>query len=284
MPMNASFAHQLRLNRLSGQAEGRLLVVPLDHTISDGPVTGGRRVDRLLGQLAAGGADAVVVHKGVLRYVNPMWFQQMSLIIHLSASTRHADDPDFKYLVTDVEEALRLGADAVSVHVNIGSRQEARQIGDLGRVAAACERWNVPLLAMVYPRGPQILDSTDPDLVAHGAIVAADLGADMVKLPWVGSAAAMTDVVSTCPIPVVVAGGSPRDCPASLMAYVDEVLASGAAGLAVGRNIFQSQDPQATVCQISSRVHALPQVHMPHPFGAVKEIDLDRPAGISIVS
>ncbi len=272
--LNASFARQLRLRRLFRHAEDRLLVVPLDHTISNGPVTGGSRVDGLLGRLAAGGADAVVLHKGALRYVNPLWFQQMSLIVHLSASTAHAPDPDAKYLVTSVEEALRLGADAVSVHVNLGSREEARQIADLGAVADACDRWNMPLLAMMYPRGPQVRDGRDPEMVAHGAIIAADLGADLVKVPWVGSRAAMADVVMDCPVRLLVAGGPQQDNLASLLDYVDEVLESGATGLAVGRNIFRALDPLAAVTAVAARVHCPGSTKRERVIDVINELEV----------
>ncbi len=157
-------------------------------------------------------------------------------------------------------------------------------LSDLGDVSAACERWNMPLLAMMYPRGPKIVNSNDPELVAHGAIVAADLGADLVKVPWVGTVSAMADVVQSCPIPVVVAGGCRRDEPGSLMAYVDQVLDSGAAGLAMGRNIFQSPDPEATAHEIASRIHAPDLIPAAHQLRTLTEIDLNVPAGISKVS
>src|SRR5699024_10324831 len=98
-----------------------LMITPMDHTISDGRVVPpSTSVDRLAGQLAAGGVDAVVLHKGRLRHVRPERFVGMSLIVHLNASTSQAPDPDAKYVVTEVEEAVRLGADAVSIHVNLG--------------------------------------------------------------------------------------------------------------------------------------------------------------------
>jgi 2-amino-4,5-dihydroxy-6-oxo-7-(phosphooxy)heptanoate synthase len=280
--LNASLARQIRLRRLFRHDGDRLLLVPLDHPISDGPVTGGRRVDGLLGQLAAGGADAVVLHKGCLRHVDPAPFQWMSLVVHLSASTAHAPDPDAKYLVTSVKEALRLGADAVSVHVNLGSRDEARQIADLGRVAEACDRWNLPLLAMMYPRGPKILDPQAPDLVAHGATIAAELGADLVKIPWVGSVAAMAHLVSVCPVPLLVAGGPKQDSPNCLLGYVEEVLSSGVAGLAIGRNIFQSPNPMATARMIADRVHT-PVTPTPVPtLAPVTAMDLTLPSFLPI--
>src|SRR5260221_504401 len=117
--------------------------------------------------------------------------------------------PDLQHdLVTTVEEALRLHADAVSVHVNLGSNSEARQISALARAAEACDAWRMPLLAMVYLRGPRIEHSDDPALLAHAAILASDLGADLVKIPFARSSAEMADVVASCPIPVLAAGGS----------------------------------------------------------------------------
>ncbi|MFJ7269993.1 2-amino-3,7-dideoxy-D-threo-hept-6-ulosonate synthase [Streptomyces sp. NPDC099050] len=256
---NASFARSLRLRRLFRHGDGRLLVVPLDHSVTDGPLRPGD-LDSLVGELAGTGVDAVVLHKGSLRHVDPTWFGDMSLILHLNASTRHAPDPDAKYLVAHVEEALRLGADAVSVHVNMGSRHEARQIADLAAVAEECDRWNVPLLAMVYARGPQISDSHAPELVAHAATLAADLGADIVKTDYAGTPEQMADVVRACPIPVIVAGGARSADPGAVQAYVSDVLRGGAAGVAMGRNVFQAERPGWMATTIARLVHELPRV------------------------
>ncbi|MET9262082.1 2-amino-3,7-dideoxy-D-threo-hept-6-ulosonate synthase [Amycolatopsis sp. NPDC004079] len=254
LSLNGSFARRLRTLRLYKHHDERLLVIPLDHPVGNGPVTGGRRVNQLVEQIAASGADAVVLHKGSLRYVNPRWFARVSLIVHLSASTVHATDPDAKYLVAGVEEALRLGADAISVHVNLGSSQEKEQIRDLAAVSDACDRWNIPLLAMMYARGPKIANPYDPGLVAHAAAVATDLGADLVKLDYVGDAVAMREIVDTCPVPVVVAGGPVREGEA-LTRHVEQVLSCGVAGLAIGRNVFTAADPAAVTQLLSGLVH-----------------------------
>jgi 2-amino-4,5-dihydroxy-6-oxo-7-(phosphonooxy)heptanoate synthase len=262
--INYSFARQVRFRRLYRHGGQRMLVVPLDHSITMGPITGAGTLDQLIGQLAGNGVDAVVLHKGSLRHVDPAWFADTSLIVHLSASTVRAADPDAKYLVATVEESLRLGADAVSVHVNLGSLDERRQIADLAEVSEACERWNVPLLAMVYPRGPRISDPHDPALVAHAVTLAADLGADIVKTVSVGSVAAMADVVAACPIPVIVAGGPTVSSTAELRSYVIDALRAGAGGVAMGRNIFQSTDPGATARMVADLVHREPvAVHIP---------------------
>jgi 2-amino-4,5-dihydroxy-6-oxo-7-(phosphonooxy)heptanoate synthase len=253
--VNNSFARQVRLSRLSSHTPHRLFVVPLDHSVTDGPITGGRSLNHLIGRLAASDVDAVVLHKGSLRYVDPGLFEHLSLMVHLSASTVRAPDPDAKYLVASVEEALRLGCDAVSVHVNLGSAEEVRQIRDLATVSEACDRWNVPLLAMMYPRGPRIENPRDPALVAHAAGLAADLGADIVKTVYVGSVAEMADITRACPVPIVVAGGPRRPGTTEVVSYVEEVMRAGAAGVAVGRNVFQAADPAALARRIAGLVH-----------------------------
>ena len=249
------FARAVRVRRLYRYLPNRLFVVPLDHSISDGPLIRRGSLDPLISQLAGTGVDGVILHKGPLRYIQPDRFAGLSLIVHLSASTAHAPDPDAKYLVTEVEEALRLGADAVSVHVNLGSTDEQRQIGDLGRVGDACDRWNVPLLAMMYPRGPKITNPRDAELVMHAATIAVDLGADVVKTPYPGTTAEMLDVTRAIPIPLIVAGGPPSGDEAKALHMVRDALDGGAAGAALGRTVFQADDPGAFARKVSGLVH-----------------------------
>jgi 2-amino-4,5-dihydroxy-6-oxo-7-(phosphooxy)heptanoate synthase len=248
------FSRAMRLHRLFRHG-AKLVVVPLDHSVTDGPIVRrGTTIDQLVADLAASDVDAIVLHKGSLRHVRPTRFGGMSLIIHLSASSCRAPDPDAKCLVTSVEEALSLGADAVSVHVNLGSQDERRQLADLGAVAGACDRWNVPLLAMVYPRGPQIADPCDPRLVAHAAIMAADLGADIVKTVFPGSPTGMSDVTAACPVPVIVAGGARMASADQVLRFVTDALLGGAAGVAIGRNIFTAPDPRVMAGRVTRAV------------------------------
>ncbi|MCY9786947.1 2-amino-3,7-dideoxy-D-threo-hept-6-ulosonate synthase [Nocardiopsis sp. EMB25] len=252
---NSSFGRRLRTQRLFRHDEQRLLVVPLDHSVTNGPITGGNKLNILVGQLATNNVDAVVVHKGSLRHIDPEWFTRTSLVVHLSASTMHAVDPDGKYLVSSVEEALRQGADAVSVHVNLGSLEEHRQIADMAAVADACDRWNVPLLAMVYPRGPKVADPQNTEMVAHAVSLAADLGADLVKTEYVGSVPDMLELTSNAPIPVIVVGGPRSRDDGRVLRYVEDVMAGGAAGVAMGRNIFQAPNPGEMAAAVAERVH-----------------------------
>jgi 2-amino-4,5-dihydroxy-6-oxo-7-(phosphonooxy)heptanoate synthase len=149
---------------------------------------------------------------------------------------------------------VRLGADAVSVHVNVGSVTEARQLADLGAVADAADAWGVPLMAMVYARGPAVVDPHDPGRVAHVAAVAVDLGADIVKTVAARPEARMADVVADCPVPVVVAGGA--DDGSDLLGFAARMMAAGCSGLAVGRRVFTHPSPRTLVRALADVVHA----------------------------
>jgi 2-amino-4,5-dihydroxy-6-oxo-7-(phosphooxy)heptanoate synthase len=250
---------RLRLNRLMHgtgvhRSEGGLFLVPLDHSVAQGPLASSVGFAEIIEAIGRNGADGVVIHKGRVRFLDSLG-PDLALVVHLSASTSHAPDANHKVLVSDVEQALRCGADAVSVHVNLGSNTEAEQLADLGRVAGDCTVWGMPLIAMIYPRGPLITDATDPELVAHAASVAADLGADIVKTPFTGDSESMSDVVRSCPIPVITAGGEKASSEERLYSEIEDVMRAGAAGVAVGRNIFEADDVADVTRRISRIVH-----------------------------
>lgn len=253
--MTTSHGKQLRMRRLFGHGGNRLFAVPLDHSLADGPIATRDGLSRLVESLSDGGADCVVMHKGRARSLAPGILRGLALIVHLSGSTGHATDPNAKVLVGSVEEAVGLGAEAVSVHINIGSATEAAQLADLGKIAAACDRWGMPLLAMMYARGANIADPSGPRTLAHLAGIAADLGADMVKMVYAGSVGAMREVVESSPLPVLVAGGSGHARVEEISGFVDEVVASGAAGLAMGRSVFRAADPGRVAAVVASRLH-----------------------------
>jgi 2-amino-4,5-dihydroxy-6-oxo-7-(phosphonooxy)heptanoate synthase len=249
----------LRLNRLMNRrgvhrSDGGLFLVPLDHSVAQGPLASSDGLVDIIEAIGRNGADGVVLHKGRVRFLDSLC-PDLALVVHLSASTSHAPDADHKVLVADVEQALRCGADAVSVHVNLGSDTEAAQLADLGCVAGECTMWGMPLIAMVYPRGPRITDATDPELVAHAASLAADLGADIVKTPFTGDIESMSDVVRSCPIPVITAGGEKASSREQLYSDIEDVMRAGAAGVAVGRNIFEADDVADVTRRVSRIVH-----------------------------
>lgn len=244
--MAAAATRMARLTR-----GGSWVMVPLDHGVSMGPAPGLADPRAALAAVA-GSASCVTLHKGLVRAAAP-FADRLGVLLHLSASTDGAPDPQDKRLVATVEEALRLGCDGVSIHVNVGSLTEARQLEDAGRVATACGEWGVPLVTMAYPRGPKVTNPHDPALVAHAARLAAELGADAVKVPYTGSADTFRQVAQGCPVPVLVAGGPPKG-DASFDALLDalrDARNAGAKGCSVGRHVFQHRDPAAAAAAIA---------------------------------
>ncbi|WP_433528288.1 2-amino-3,7-dideoxy-D-threo-hept-6-ulosonate synthase [Micromonospora sp. CA-263727] len=257
------YGKALRLARLTGRHKGRALFVPLDHSVTSGQIACGRPYAGLVRDLVDAGVDAVIVHKGRIRSIEPATFVGAGLIVHLSAGTVHHADPNSKVLVGSVEEAARWGADAVSVHVNVGSPTEPAQLRDLGLVAGECDRLGLPLLAMMYARGDSVsADPFSPRTLIHLACIAADLGADLVKLPYPGTVEAMREVVAASALPVYVAGGDPSGGIEETVELTRHILGAGAAGLSFGRCIFDAADPAA----IASAVAAVANGFDPEPL------------------
>ncbi|MGZ4904106.1 MAG: 2-amino-3,7-dideoxy-D-threo-hept-6-ulosonate synthase [Halobacteriota archaeon] len=245
----------IRLERIFNRNTDNTIIVPMDHGVSVGPIRGLEDMRTAVNKVAEGGANAVLGHIGLAKHGHRGYGRDVGLIMHLSASTSLAPDPNHKILVKDVEEAIKFGADMVSVHVNIGAQYEAEMLATLGQVSAQCDYWGMPLLAMMYPRGPKVENEHDVEYVKLAARVGAELGADIVKTNYTGDIDSFKDVIKGCPVPVVVAGGPQMDTERELLQMVRDSLDAGGRGVAIGRNIFQAKDPTTVVRQIARVVH-----------------------------
>lgn len=234
------------------RSDGKTVIVPMDHGVTLGPIHGLSNMQNTISQLLAAQADAFVVHKGIARNCET---GDAGLIIHVSASTRHSPDPNRKVRVCSVLEALRLGADAVSVHINMGAPTEAEMLTKLGDTADECHSYGLPLLAMMYPRGPSIKNEHDKDVVAHAARLGAELGADIVKTNYTGDIDSFREVVESCPVPVVIAGGPKAETDRDVLQMVCDAKAAGCAGLSIGRNVFQHREPGRMVAALVEVMH-----------------------------
>lgn len=230
---------KIRLERIFSRETNRAIIVPMDHGVSIGPVEGIVDMRETMADMAEGGANAVLMHKGLVRCGHRGVGRDVGLIVHLSASTDLCSMTNTKVLVASVEEAVRLGADGVSVHVNLGDDNERDMLSQIGQVAESADKWGMPLLAMMYGRGPKIKNSFAPDVVAHCARVGVELGADVVKVPYTGDMDSFAHVVASCCVPVVIAGGPKLDSTRDFVTMVHDSLQAGGAGLSVGRNVFQ---------------------------------------------
>jgi len=245
---------EIRLERIMNRNTKKTVIVPMDHGVSSGPIPGLIDMAQTVNLVADGGANAVIGHMGLALHGHRQGGRDIGLILHLSASTSVGPDPNDKVLVNSVTNALKMGADAVSMHVNIGADSEARMLTDLGSVAVDCMEWGMPLLAMMYPRGKKIKSENDLDQVKLAARVAAELGADIVKTVYTGDPESFREVTRGCPVPVVVAGGSKTDDRITLE-LIEGAMAGGAAGISIGRNAFQHRMPDRFVKAAACIVH-----------------------------
>jgi len=246
---------QIRLNNVINPETGKVIIVPMDHGVSSGPIEGITNIREAVQKVTEGGADAVVIHKGNVRLAFGKGRKNIGLIVHISASTDWSPRKNDKVLVGTVEEALKLGADMVSIHVNMGAEDERGMLRDFGIVSRACEEWQIPLLAMIYGRGPKIENQYDPKVVAHCARLGAELGADIVKVPYTGDPETFAKVVEGAGIPVVIAGGPKAKSVTDVLKMVEGAIKAGGAGLSIGRNVFQAEDPAKMVRAMRAIVH-----------------------------
>ena len=237
------FGRDIRLARILN--EGKMLCIPMDHGISNGPIKGLEDIHSVIYECSSAGLTCVLVNKGIIKSMPRP--PNIGLIAHFSASTSIGPAPNRKILIGTVEEAIRLGADAVSLHINIGSKEEPEMLQKLGIISDKCDEWSVPLVAMMYPRGENIKNPHDPEIVAHAARVGAEAGADVVKTVYTGDPASFRRVVRGCPVPIVIAGGPKGNTDREILEMCEGAMMAGAKGVTFGRNIFQHKNPPTIV-------------------------------------
>ncbi|HEV2119643.1 MAG TPA: 2-amino-3,7-dideoxy-D-threo-hept-6-ulosonate synthase [Candidatus Bathyarchaeia archaeon] len=241
-----------RLRRIFRQ-DGKTVIIPMDHGVSIGPIEGLADMNETIDNVAIGGADAVLVHAGIAKTVDT---QGTGLILHLSGATRLTREPNWKVQVSSVKLAVRLGADAVSVHINVGSEHEQDMLDQFSRVLDESDDLGLPVLAMMYPRGPGIQNEHSYEVVSHAARLGYELGADIVKTNYTGDIDSFRSVIKSVKAPVVVAGGPKAGSESEALQLVSDSIKAGAAGVSIGRNVFQHRKPTLMTKALVEIVHS----------------------------
>ncbi len=233
----------VRLSRILNN--GKMLCIPMDHGISSGPLDGIKDITKFIYDTEKSGLTCILLNKGIIKILpRPI---NIGLIAHMSASTSLGPDPNKKVLLGSVKEAIRLGADAVSLHINIGSREEPMMLYSLGLIADECNKWSMPLIAMMYPRGENIKNPHDPSIISHAARIGAEAGADIVKTIYTGNTDTFREVVKSCPVPIVIAGGPKSNTNKDILELCHGAMQAGSIGITFGRNIFAHRDPKKLI-------------------------------------
>ncbi len=243
-----------RLDRIG--TGGRHLVVPMDHGITLGAVKGLKDIESTIDAVTRGGADAVLTQCGVAPRVHPNK-NDAGYIAHLNASTSIGPDERDKRPSGTVKDAIRAGADAVSFHVNVGSEYEPEQIEGLAELTSEAGGYGVPVLAMTYARGHDVR-TDDPEEYAkdlgHAVRLGEELGADVIKTGYSGTPETFEHVVESTRLPVLIAGGS-RGTDEETLSMVRGAMDAGAAGVSMGRSIFQHDEPEKITDGVAAVVH-----------------------------
>ena len=241
----------VRLNRIFGD-DGKSVMVAMDHGLPGmHPLGHLRDPGALIDAIVAGGADAILTTPGIARRFADH-LGRIGLVLRLDGgATSIGDVPRTSSLIASVEDAARLGADAVAVMGFCGTPDEGASLATLGRVAVECRALGMALMAEMLPLG----FGGDPTVeeIAIAARIGAETGADIVKTKYAGPPDAYRQVTEACFAPVLVLGGSAREL-SDVVQEVGDAMAGGAAGVAIGRNVWRAEDVRAAVAAIVASV------------------------------
>jgi DhnA family fructose-bisphosphate aldolase class Ia len=218
-----------------------MLAVAMDHGIATSYAElpyGLEKVPPVLAQVAAGKPDAIVINRGIAMHCLGPYAGQVPWMMQTACFAPHIPNVDHQF--SWVEDALALGADAIAMTITVGDDGQGREITALGELVRAAMPVGLPVVAHIYAKGNQVPPGGLFALpwVRYGARVGAEVGVDIVKVPYTGSAETFAEVVDTCPLPVVASGGPRLNSVEELFNMVRGVVDSGARGATIGRNVW----------------------------------------------
>ena len=236
-----------RLARIFSPQSRKTLMMAIDHGYFEGPIAGLEQVDLSITPLLPH-VDALMLTRGMLRTSVPPLFRQ-SVVLRASAGPSILKELSNEHLAVDIQEAIRLNAAALAVGAFIGSEFETQTVLNLTRLVDLASPYGIPVLAVTATDEGTPHDAKYFRMACR---ICAELGAQFVKTYYVSPG--FETVTASCPIPVVIAGGGKvSELDALTMAH--RALGDGAAGVDMGRNIFQSAAPLAFVQALRAVVH-----------------------------
>jgi fructose-bisphosphate aldolase / 2-amino-3,7-dideoxy-D-threo-hept-6-ulosonate synthase len=236
----------LRMRRMF-RDDGKCFVVAMDHGLVMGPLPGIVDPAPTIEAVVKGGADAVMTTLGVVEKYGELIGGKTSFIFSA---------PAVENMGPTVDLALRFGADAIRLFVNITGGDDSAIMKSLWSASIACRKTGLPLLAEIYPtKSKQIPNPTDEKVVAKYSRIGAEAGADFVKTFYTGSVDSFRHVVESCPVPVIVLGGLKMKTDRQALQVVKDSMNAGAAGVAFGRNVWQNKNPESITHAIAGIVH-----------------------------
>lgn len=254
---------KLRMRRIFRQ--GRAVIVPLDHPLFFGPIQGLENPVELVRKVAEGGADGVLITPGTLELVADV-IGDLAVVLRIDGThTRLGHHLERIDLISSVRDAARMGVEAVVLNIFVGADNEDMLLNKLGRVAEDCREHGIVLVGEMIPEpvlkshygtgAKEMTDEERAEFVALASRCGAEIGADIIKTAWTGSGESFQKVTGTATRPVLVAGGPKSGDDASLLSMIQDALNAGAAGVCVGRNVWQREDMSKMLAKVCDLVH-----------------------------
>ncbi|MBS9437970.1 aldolase [Photorhabdus noenieputensis] len=239
---------KLRESRLLFPKSNRGLIVPIDHGLTLGPISGLQSVYAVESWINSNYVSAVLAHKGVLEklILRGMLRPSTGIILHMSGMPSISESPDTKILVASIEAALQLGVDAVSIQVNFTETNFEHNLSILGSVTDIAHEAGLPVLTMLYDKVISASSEIKMERLHHLIRIVTELGSDAIKIGFPDSESAIAEIVELhgSDIKIFFAGGE-KTSDEILINNTKAAISSGACGLCVGRNIFQNLNPQS---------------------------------------
>ncbi len=228
--------------------DNKAIFLAYDHGLEHGPsdflTKETANPEYILNLAYEAGFQGVIFQKGVAeKFYTPEWKSKIPLILKLNGKTKWQNDEPYSPAVCSPEYAKELGASAVGYTLYPGSNREAEMFKEFGQIAQKARELEMPIIAWVYPRSKKITNEESPEVVQYAARIALELGADMAKIKYSGSKESFQRAVEVAnPVKVVLSGGS-KVSEEDFLQIVKDVMEAGATGLAVGRNVWQADNP-----------------------------------------
>jgi len=224
----------------------KALYLAYDHGLEHGPSDfPGKSVDPeyILNLAVSGGYTAVILQKGVAEKYYAPYKDKVPLIMKLNGKTKLVDNEALSVQICSVKEAMELGALAVGYTIYAGSKYEAVMFQEFSKIEEEAREKGLPIIAWVYPHGKNVKDENSQEIVSYAARVALELGADIAKIKYCGSEDCFKKAVEAAgKTKVVLSGGIKTKTPEEFYDIVKNVMAAGAIGAAVGRNVWQNEN------------------------------------------
>ena len=265
----ASYSHSpgksIRLSRLFDDRSGRTVIVAVDHGQDHGSPPGLEDLGKTIEALREAGPDALLLRASTLKRYHRLLEGKGAPALIVALDSRWTKTvpggPDLgeeHELLVSVEEAARLGADAVKILLIFGRNDigvHAKNVKAVAAAIEASERAGIPVMveATLWGLGIPQSEQHDPKRIPHIARIAFDLGADILKLPY--APGIYREITKQLPVPITILGGPKSDSEEDFWSMVEQAVADGVRGVAFGRNVWQAADPRAQVARLRAIVH-----------------------------